>query len=98
MTRPPLNHKRVAELLEALRQRTPREITTAVMGFGGCFSAEMWRALELLAAERSAKDQRKVSKGRFSGRPLSYETKPTMSPDGPGSRHHRDGDASGAAN
>ena len=61
MTEPPLDHKRVAELLKALRQRTPREITIAVMGLGGCFSPEMWRALELLAAEQSAVDERKVS-------------------------------------
>lgn len=54
MTHPPLNHEKVAELLEALRQRTPREITIAVMCLGGCFSPEMRRALELLAVERNA--------------------------------------------
>ena len=53
MSEPPLNHERVAELLRSLRQRTPREITVAVMGLGCCFTPEMWRALELLAAERS---------------------------------------------
>lgn len=61
MTQPPINHGRVAELLKALRQRTPREITVAVMGLGGCFSPEMRRALELLAAELSTMDERKAS-------------------------------------
>jgi hypothetical protein len=64
-----------------LRQRTPREIAISTIGLGGCFSPEMWRALELLAAERSPIDKRKVSSGRLSGRPL-YQTKPAISPDG----------------
>ena len=48
-----LDHERVAELLNTLRQRTRREVAIATIGLGGCFSHEMWRALELLAAERS---------------------------------------------
>lgn len=61
MTRLPLDHERVARLLEALRQRTPRELTIAIVGLSGCFTPEMWRALELFAAERSALDERKAS-------------------------------------
>lgn len=61
VTQPPLDHGRIAELLKQLRQRSRREITIAVMGLGGCFSPEMWRALELLAAEQRAMDERKAS-------------------------------------
>ena len=49
----PLDGKRVAYLLELSRRRTPEEITNGVMALAGSFSAEMWRALELLRLERS---------------------------------------------
>jgi hypothetical protein len=58
---PSLDHERVAELLKALRQRTPREITVAMIALGGCFTSEMRHAIELLAAERSVSDEREVS-------------------------------------
>ena len=64
VTQPPLNHERVQKLLRVLRQRTPREIAIATIGLGCCFSPEMWRALELLAAERSVLEKRKVSGGQ----------------------------------
>lgn len=57
VSEPPLDEQRVAELLRSLRQRTPREITIAVIGLGGCFTHEMCRALELLAAERNTRQQ-----------------------------------------
>jgi hypothetical protein len=59
--KPSLDHKRIAELLKALRLRTPRETTVATMALGGCYIPEMRRALALLAAERSASDNQKVS-------------------------------------
>lgn len=62
VNQPPLNHQRTAELLKALRQRTPREISVAVMSLGGCFSPEMRRALELLAAERRASLNQEASR------------------------------------
>jgi len=58
---PGLNFARVAELLTVLRQRTPSEITIAVMALGGCFTPEMWHALKLLTKERSLSDGRKAS-------------------------------------
>lgn len=58
---PPLDHERVVKLLNALRQRTRREVAIATIGLGGCFSSEMWRALELLAAERGALDEREIA-------------------------------------
>jgi hypothetical protein len=62
-----LDIERVAKLLEALRQRTPREITIATIGLGGCFTPEMLRALELLAAERSAARERDAAKTASDG-------------------------------
>lgn len=47
-----IDGERVEQLLHALRERTPREITIAVLAFSGRFTPEMWRALELLSAER----------------------------------------------
>ena len=61
MNDPVLDYERVAELLRALRERTPREITIATMGLGGCFTPELWHALELLAAERTALSLRGLS-------------------------------------
>jgi hypothetical protein len=69
MNRPPLNPERVAELLKALRQRNEREIITGTLTFAGSFTPEMWRALELLAAERSALGERKISRRRLGGLP-----------------------------
>jgi hypothetical protein len=48
-----LDDQRVTRLLGMLRQRTPKEISFAVLSLGGCFSPEMWRALELSGLERS---------------------------------------------
>ena len=56
----PLNQERVADLLRSLRQRTLPEITVATFALGGCFTPEMWRALELLAVERSYVEKPKV--------------------------------------
>jgi hypothetical protein len=56
-----MDDKRVAHLLELLRQRTREEITLGVMALGGSFTPEMWRALELLRMERSAKSKEKAS-------------------------------------
>lgn len=58
VTELPPSSKRVAGLLRSLRLRTPREIAIATIGLGGCFTPEMKRALELLAAERSGLDER----------------------------------------
>jgi hypothetical protein len=57
----PLDGRRVAYLLELLRQRTDEEITVGVMALAGSLSREMWRALKLLRLERSAKSQKKAS-------------------------------------
>ncbi len=70
MSQPRFDHGRVDKLLRALRQRTPREITIATMGLGACFSPEMRRALELLAAERRALLNREASRpeGEYNNR------------------------------
>jgi hypothetical protein len=49
-----MDHRRVAHLLELLRQRTPEEITLGVMALAPSFTPEMWRALELLREEQSS--------------------------------------------
>jgi hypothetical protein len=50
-----MDDKRVAHLLELLRQRTREEITLGVMALGPSFTPEMRRALELLCMERSSR-------------------------------------------
>ena len=57
----PLDGRRVADLLELLRQRTDEEITAGVMALAGSLSPEMWRALKLLRLERSTESQKKAS-------------------------------------
>jgi hypothetical protein len=49
-----MNDKRVAHLLEQLRERTPEEVTLGVMALAPSLTPEMWRALELLRMERSS--------------------------------------------
>jgi hypothetical protein len=66
LSEPNLNQDRVEKLLNALRKRTPREITIATMALAGCFTPEMRRALELLAAERSRWDKRTPQQPIFS--------------------------------
>jgi len=51
-----LEQLRVFRLLDLLRQRTPEEITRATMALAPAFTPEMWRALELLRAERRLKE------------------------------------------
>jgi len=53
----PLNYRRVWHLLELLRERTPEEISSAVMLFAPALTPEMWKALELLRLERSVEDR-----------------------------------------
>jgi len=49
-----MDERRVAHLLELLRQRTQEEITLGVLALAPSFTPEMWRALELLRTERSS--------------------------------------------
>jgi hypothetical protein len=48
-----MDERRVGRLLELLRERTPQEVTLGVMALAPALTPEMWRALELLRAERS---------------------------------------------
>ena len=48
-----MDDKRVAHLLEQLRERTPEEVTLGVMALAASFTPEMWRALGLLRMERN---------------------------------------------
>jgi hypothetical protein len=50
-----MDDRRVAQLLELLRQRTREEITLGVMALAPSFTPEMWRALELLREEQSSR-------------------------------------------
>ena len=50
----PLNHQRVMELLETLRERSPEEVMIGSLALGASFTPEMWHALELLRKERSS--------------------------------------------
>ncbi|MGY4154247.1 MULTISPECIES: hypothetical protein [Bradyrhizobium] len=53
MTKSVLDNQRVEELLRAMREFTQEELTQGLLLLGGCWTPEMMRALELLAAERS---------------------------------------------
>jgi hypothetical protein len=53
----PLNYRRVWQLLELLRERTPEEISSAVILFAPALTPEMWKALELLRIERRVEDR-----------------------------------------
>jgi hypothetical protein len=56
-----VDDKRVAELLELLRQRTPAEVMLGVMALAASLTPEMWCALELLRMEQSPKSKKKAS-------------------------------------
>jgi hypothetical protein len=59
-----MDDRRVAQLLELLRQRTREEITLGVMALGPSFTPEMWRALELLREEQSSRSYAKPEDSR----------------------------------
>ncbi|MCC8952910.1 hypothetical protein H8B02_05360 [Bradyrhizobium sp. Pear77] len=53
-----LNYERVMELVAALRERTPAEVTIASLALGASFTPEMWLAREPLRKARSSHDEK----------------------------------------